>query len=110
MNFIGISLIVLSLVILIVSLVYIITINRTKERLAMMENNIDPTEHSYHQNFFNSLKIAFLFMGGGLGFIIALLVDEYLLTGIDNPAIYAGGVLFFSGGGLMLFHKFFKKD
>ena len=108
MKFIGISLILLAIVILIVSLVYIITINRTKERLAMIEKNMDPDLHSHSHFLSSSLKIALLFMGGGLGFIIALVVDEFLLVGIDNPAIYAGSVLFMAGTGLVLFHKIFK--
>lgn len=69
---------------------------------------MDPTHLSSECFFSNSLKIALLFMGGGLGFLTALVVDEYLLIGIDNPAIYAGCVLLFSGTGLIIYHKFFK--
>jgi hypothetical protein len=108
MNLIGISLIVLSGVILVVSLVYIITINRSKERLAMIEKNMAPSLHRSDHLFSNSLKVALLLMGGGLGFISALFIDEYLLIGIDNPAVYPGCVLFFAGVGLVIYHNFFK--
>ena len=108
MKFIGISLILLACVILVVSLVYIISISRTKERLAMIEKNMDLSQYGTGPLYFNSLKMAFLFIGGGLGFILALLIDEYILISIDNPAIYAGSVLLFAGIGLLVYHKFFK--
>lgn len=102
------SLIILSGVILIVSIVYIIALNRTKEKLAMIEKNMDPSLSSPHNIFSNTLKIGFLFIGAGLGFITALLVDEFLLSNLDNPAIYPGCILLFAGIGIVLYHQFYK--
>lgn len=104
MNLFAIALIILTSVILIVALVYIITINRTKERLALIEKGINPSEHTYYSIFPNTLKAGLFFMGGGFGFIVALLLDEYVLSGIDNPAIYPGCVLVCAGIGLVIYY------
>ena len=95
-------------VLLVVSLVYIITINRTKLRLALIEKGLDPKDHMDDRFYMNAIRAGYVFAWAGCGFLIALGVDEYLFPGLDNPALYAGSVLLCAGIGLILYYKFYN--
>ncbi|WP_298758692.1 DUF6249 domain-containing protein [uncultured Psychroserpens sp.] len=109
MKLFAVALLFLTSVILIVSLFYIITNTRHKERMALMEKNLDPKSYLIDQFIPQTLRAGMLLVGIGLGFLIALLLDEYILTSIDNPSIYAGSVLLFGGLGLLLFYRINNK-
>ncbi len=101
--------ILLVCVILIVSLTHILVTTRLKEKLALLEKGIDPSTVIDELFFPNTLRIGFLLFGVGLGFFSALLIDEYALNHIDNPAIYPGIILMFGGISQILFYSFFHK-
>ncbi|MCD2259860.1 DUF6249 domain-containing protein [Psychroserpens luteolus] len=109
MKLFAVALLFLTSVILIVSLFYIITNTRHKERMALIEKNLDPKTYLINQFMPQTLRAGMLLTGVGFGFLIALLLDEYILTSVDNPAIYAGSILLFGGLGLLLFYKINKK-
>jgi hypothetical protein len=72
--------------------------------MALIEKGLDPTRKSWDIFFPHPLKGALLLMGAGLGFLTALIIDDLLFAELDNPALYAGCVLFFAGAGLLIFH------
>lgn len=108
MTFIAIPLILLVGVALVVSLFYIISVNKNKEKLALIEKGLNPKEHMEDRFFLNSAKAGTLLVGAGLGFLSALLIDELVLTDIDNPAIYPACIFTFSGISLVIYYLIFN--
>ena len=109
MKFLSIALIFLVCVLLIVSLTYIIVSTRHKEKMVLLEQGKDA--HKIMNDHFipNTLRFGFLFLGVGLGFLIAMILDEFLLYAIDNPAIYAGCVLTCGGISQLIFYKVYAR-
>lgn len=106
---IAIAFILLTSVILVVSLFYISTTTRHKERMALIEKGLSPGEHIRDRYWMNAIKAGLLATGVGTGFLLALFIDENIIPHIDNPAIYPG-MIFLSGGlGLVLFYALFNK-
>ena len=108
MELIAFPLVFLTAVILIVSLTYIISINRSKEKLALLEKGLNPKEYMRDRFFLNAVKIGMIMVGVGLGFLVALLTDEYLLIGIDNPAIYPACIFSIAGVSLIIYYAIFN--
>ena len=109
MKLFAIALLFLTAVILIVSLVYIVMNTRHKEKMVLFEKGLDPKQFMNDQFMPQTLRAALLLAGIGVGFLFALLLDEYLFPFVDNPAIYAGPVLLFGGLGLLLFYSINRK-
>ena len=109
MKLFAVALLFLTSVILIVSLVYIVMNTRHKEKMALFEKGLDPKKFLNDQFMPQTLRAGMLLVGTGVGFLIALLLDEYLLTSIDNPAIYGGSILLFGGLGLLIFYIINRK-
>jgi hypothetical protein len=108
MTFIAIPLILLVAVALVVSLFYIISIHKNKEKLALIEKGLNPKDHMEDRFFLNASKAGMLLVGAGLGFLSALLIDELVLTSIDNPAIYPACIFTFSGLSLLIYYLIFS--
>jgi ABC-type lipoprotein release transport system permease subunit len=108
MELIIFPLVFLTAVILIVSLIYITSINRSKEKLALIEKGLNPDEYIKDRFFLNAVKAGVIMVGVGLGFLAALIVDEYLLIGIDNPAIYPACIFSIAGISLIIYYAIFK--
>ena len=109
MTLFAVALMQLVSVILIVSLVYIIVNTRHKEKIALIKRGLDPKEYLNDRFWPNTYRAGMLLVGVGLGFLTALLVDEYLIPEIDNPAVYPAFILPLGGLGLLLFHKVYKR-
>lgn len=109
MQIFSIALMALTMVILIISLVYIVTTTRHKEKMAILEKGLDPNEYLNDRFLPNALRIGMIFLGIGFGFLIAFLVDEFILITNDNPAIYPGIILVFGGISQIWFYKIYKK-
>ena len=109
MKLFAVALLFLVCVILVVSLVYIIMNIRHKEKMIYIEKGLDPSKFTNKHFLPETLRAATLLLGVGAGFLVALLLDEYVLTSIDNPAIYAGSVILFGGLGLLLFYLISRK-
>lgn len=110
MTLFAIALMFLTAVILIVALTHIITINRNREKLALLEKGLDPREYIEDRFFLNSVRAGMVLLGIGGGFLIAVLIDEYVIVGIDNPGIYPACVFILTGISLVLFHRIFNKN
>jgi hypothetical protein len=110
MEIFSIALMVLTTVILIVSLAYIIITTRHKEKMALLEKGLDPKEYLKDRFLPNALRAGMIFLGIGLGFLAAFLLDEFIITTNDNPAIYPGMILIFGGISQILFYNIYKKN
>lgn len=109
MKLFAVALLFLTAVILIVSLTYIVINTRHKEKIILFEKGLDPKKFLNDQFMPQTLRAGMLLFGIGFGFLFALLMDEYVFTSIDNPAIYAGSVLLFGGLGLLLYYYINRK-
>ena len=109
MKLFAVALLFLTSVILIVSLVYIVMNTRHKEKMVLFEKGLDPKKFLNNQFMPQTLRAGILLVGSGLGFLVALLLDEYVLTSVDNPAIYAGSVMLFGGLGVLIFYILNRK-
>jgi hypothetical protein len=109
MKLFAVALMFLTSVILIVSLVYIVINTRHKEKMALFEKGLDPKKYLNDHFMPNTLRAGMLLVGTGFGFLVALLMDEYVLTSVDNPAIYGGSILLFGGLGLLIFYVINRK-
>jgi hypothetical protein len=111
MNAVLIVLGILCIVILIVSIIYITTNIRHKERIALLEANKDPKLFEDRIGKLAPLKWGFLLIGAGLGFFSAFMLDNFVFNAVnDTEAIYPSMVFICGGLGLVLFYKFFGKD
>jgi len=109
MKLFSVALLFLVCVILIVSLVYIVSNIRHKEKMAFIEKGLDPKQFVNTQFLPQTLRVGMLLVGIGVGFLVALILDEYVLVTVDNPAIYGGSILLFGGLGLLLFYIIHQK-
>lgn len=81
---------------------------RNKERMAMIERDINPSIPSPKRKEINvtSLQFGLLIMGSGLGLFIAFLLDELVFTSrshyVDSTPIYFALIAIFGGLGLFI--------
>ena len=109
MTMIGIALIVFSSVLLIVSIYYIRTFTRHKERMAMIEKGMDPGQSSDAFMLLDTLKFAFGIVGVGIGFFIGSVIESarFFHSSIELP-LYFAPVMICCGLSLGLFYMIFK--
>lgn len=108
MELFAIALMVLTSVILIVSLYYIITTTRHKEKMALLERGLDPKDYLKDRFLPNALRAGMIFLGVGIGFLAAFIFDTFIMTSNDNPAIYPGCILLFAGLAQVWFYRIYK--
>lgn len=99
------ALLILTIVILIVSISYLIITTRHKERLKLLEKGYDPKEIMGTEGPNIVARIGALFLGIGLGFMLALIFDEFIVTTNENPAIYPGMIFICAGIGQLIINK-----
>lgn len=81
-----------------------------RERMAMIERGINPTDGQSAPKPFLSLKIGLLLVGLGLGLVVALFTVITTRLGDDEAvAVYFGCVLIFGGLGLIMSYVIEKK-
>jgi hypothetical protein len=109
MAMIGIALIVFSSVLLIVSIYYIKTNTRHKERMAMIEKGMKPEQSQESYLLLDTLKFAFGIVGAGIGFLIGTVLESARLfdASIELP-LYFAPILITSGLSLGLFYRLYK--
>lgn len=107
---IGIALIVFSTVLLIVSVYYIRTNTRHKEHMAMIEQGMKP-EESGSKFFLETVKLAFGFVGAGVGFLIGTIIESkhFLDSSIELP-LYFTPILICTGLSLYLFYSIYRDE
>ncbi|MBD0332198.1 MAG: hypothetical protein ICV66_06045 [Chitinophagaceae bacterium] len=77
---------------------------RTRENMAMIEKGMNPKQYANLPAPFRSLKTGLLFMGAGVGLLIAYIIDLNMGRRHDNEAIYFS--LIAIGGGLGLISSY----
>ncbi|RYZ24422.1 MAG: hypothetical protein EOO16_00640 [Chitinophagaceae bacterium] len=80
---------------------------RTRENLAILEKGKDPRS----PRPYNSLKAGLLFMGAGLGLLIAYLIDSMAIhnNGMTPEPLYFSLIALGGGGGLLASYSIEKK-
>jgi len=80
-----------------------------KERMAMIERGMDPRlQQRPRSRPLQTLKWGLILSGIGLGLFIAYYLDNFVLSGHENEAIYFGLIALFGGLGLVLSYRFEK--
>jgi hypothetical protein len=80
---------------------------KSRENMALIDKGINPKEPVAQASPFRYLKWAMLFIGAGLGLLLAYLMHTYILPldmSNDNPAVYFS--LIAIGGGLGLYSAY----
>ena len=84
---------------------------RTRENMALIEKGINPKEYANRPAPYRSLKTGLLFVGAGLGLLLAFLIDKN--SGMrmdDNPSIYFSLIAIGGGAGLIISYIIEKKE
>ena len=85
---------------------------RNRERMAMIERGMDPSNYKAQPAPYQNLKWGLLLIGAGLGLFVAYLLDRtvFMNTRDENEAIYFGLIAVFGGIGLVLSYNIEKKE
>ncbi len=103
------ALILFCIVILVVSVFYITSTLRHKEKMALLEKDKDPDFFKDDLLFLNSIKWGLILFGAGFGFLTAFLLNYYVFPGNDGEAVFPAFILMGSATGLMVFYKRFRR-
>ncbi len=85
---------------------------RTRENMAMIEKGMNPKQYANRPAPFRSLKTGLLFMGAGLGLLIAYFLDYNMTSDRfdHNEAIYFSLIAIGGGLGLIASYAIEKKE
>ena len=84
---------------------------RNKENMALIEKGIDPKLGENRPAPYRSLKNGLLFLGAGVGLLIAFMLDSYVLPENDkNAFVYFAFVAIGGGIGLIYSYRIEKKE
>ena len=86
---------------------------KTRENMAMIEKGMNPKQFANRPAPYRNLKNGLLFMGAGLGLLIAFFIDNnthHNRYGDDNPAIYFACIAIGGGLGLIASYAIEKKE
>lgn len=108
MDLIGIALMVFSSVLFVVSIYYINTTTRHKERMALIDRGEDVKKIFNQRMTLDMVKLGMAGVGAGLGFLTGILLDDARVfdPDIEMPLYYAP-IFFFTGLSLLIFYKIF---
>lgn len=83
---------------------------RSKERMEMISRGMDVSKFDFPKRKRSPLRGGFMWLGAGVGLLLAYYLCHTVLSGEDNEVIYFGCVALFVGLGLILSHMLDKKD
>ena len=89
---------------------------RTRENMAMIEKGMNPKQYANRPAPFRSLKTGLLFLGAGLGLLVAFLIDRNMTDynrpfhHDENTAIYFALIAIGGGLGLITSYWVEKKE
>ena len=83
---------------------------RTRENMALIEKGLNPKQYANRPAPYRSLKVGLLFLGAGLGLLIAYFVDNYMTRHFNNEAIYFSLIAIGGGLGLISSYAIEKKE
>lgn len=81
-----------------------------QENLAMIEKGMNPREFSNRPTPYRNLKNGLLFLGAGVGLLVAYFIDRSLTYNRDGEAIYFALVAIGGGLGLIGSYALEKKE
>ena len=101
---------VFSSCLLIVSIYYIMTTTRHKERMALIERGMDPGSLKDERFFLDAMKFGLALIGGGIGFFIGIVLeDARIFDGDIELPLYFAPIFICCGIGLIIFYKIYRK-
>jgi hypothetical protein len=81
-----------------------------KENMALIERGLDPrAQQKPRSRPLQTLKWGLILAGIGLGLFVAYYLDNFVLSGRENEAIYFGLISLFGGLGLVISYRFEKQ-
>jgi hypothetical protein len=85
---------------------------RTRENMALIEKGMNPKQFANRPAPYRNLKNGLLFMGAGLGLLVAYIVDMNNNRDFheENPAIYFACIAIGGGLGLICSYAIEKKE
>jgi hypothetical protein len=86
---------------------------RTRENMALIEKGMNPKQFANRPAPYRNLKNGLLFLGAGMGLLIAFIVDNSMNHSNfhdDNPAIYFACIAIGGGLGLIASYAIEKKE
>src|SRR5687768_14247730 len=88
---------------------------KTRENMAMIEKGLNPKQFANRPAPYRNLKNGLLFVGAGVGLLIAYFLDINIKQGSkfvhdDNPAIYFALIAIGGGIGLICSYAIEKKE
>jgi peptidoglycan/LPS O-acetylase OafA/YrhL len=92
------------------AMIFGISYLKAKENLAMIEKNMNPREHANRPAPYRSLKTGLLFLGAGLGLLIAYIIDHSISRRHDSEPIYFALIAIGGGIGLIASYAVEKKE
>ena len=92
------------------AMVFGIVYLKTRENLAMLEKGFNPKQYANRPAPFRSLKTGLLFLGAGLGLLLAYFIDHNMANRHDNEAIYFALIAIGGGIGLISSYAVEKKE
>jgi hypothetical protein len=92
------------------AMVFGIVYLRTRENLAMLEKGFNPKEFANRPAPYRSLKTGLLFLGAGIGLLVAYMIDHNMVNRNDNEAIYFSLIAIGGGMGLISSYAVEKKE
>ena len=83
----------------------------TRQNMAMIEKGMNPKEAAVRRSMPRYLKWAMLFIGAGVGLLVAFFIDTYMLRYNQEPEAVYFALLAIGGGlGLLASYKMEKNE
>jgi hypothetical protein len=98
----------LSLFAMIFGIVYL----NKREKLAMIERNMDPRSYKPQSAPYQNLKWGLLLIGSGIGLFLAYVLNRGIFNSFDDDVffLYVALIAIFGGAGLFVSYRIEKKE
>ncbi|QTE34973.1 DUF6249 domain-containing protein [Mucilaginibacter sp. P25] len=98
----------LSLFAMIFGIVYL----NKREKLAMIERNMDPRSYKPQSAPYQNLKWGLLLIGSGIGLFLAYVLNRGIFNSFDDDVffLYVALIAIFGGAGLFLSYRIEKRE
>jgi len=83
---------------------------RTRENMAMIEKGMNPKEYANRPAPYRSLKTGLLFLGAGVGLLLAYFIDQNIHAPHEEGPIYLSLLAIGGGIGLITSYAIEKKE
>jgi uncharacterized protein YneF (UPF0154 family) len=93
-------------------MIFGITYLARRERMAMIERNMDPRNFKPRAAPYQNLKWGLLLIGAGLGLFIAFVLNHAVFNGFDDDVffLYIALIAVFGGAGLFVSYRIEKRE